>query len=153
MKLREIINQYLDDRSSKKILNRLKGLKTDMWLYYYEKFNSWEFPLEFYDLIPIWWKSGSNPKRALKVLDLVMKEIKIKFSEKEQLRYHNVSNGRMTNEEFDFWYDVIRTDNYEDTPEKKKYYDRSFAVETIQWWKDDVYNKLCGCGVFNENNI
>lgn len=129
---------FLDKKLSRKILNRLESLDRNKWLYIGDRFNRWEFPIEFYDLIPKWYMLGCNVKRAMLITSLTMQRIRTEFGYKEELRAHNVGM-KMTNDEFDFWYDNVRGSNNGNID---SYYDRVFKMEEIHWWEDAVWAKI-----------
>ncbi len=125
-----------------KLLNRFYESPKDMWIYYDHTFNSWEFPLEFYDLIPNWWFDSSMDRKH-QVLKPIAKLVKDEFGLKEELRYHNVQKGDMTDEEFEYWFK-----NKDEEWFFYNYYDKKRNIEKIQWWKEDVYQKLVELNIF-----
>ena len=50
----------------------------------------------------------------------------------------------MTNAEFEYWYENISMTNSKNRTDEafNKYYDRRMKIEELEWWKDDVYDKL-----------
>lgn len=117
-------NSAKDRRLAKKLVKRLKSLDEDYWLHFWEKLNNWEFPIEFYDLIPAWWSVGMDVRRAIFVVSPVLWEIESRFGEKERLWYSNVQKGRMTEDEFEYWYSL-------DEDELEKYYIKKAKTK---WW-------------------
>lgn len=64
------------------------------------------------------------------------------FSHEEQLRFHNVTIGKMTNKEFDYWYHyVCLSVSNEKEYSAISYYDKRSFMEEIEWWKDDSFVK------------
>lgn len=118
-----------------RIKKRLLSFDKELWLNFGWQFNFWEFPIQFYDLIPFWYRYGCNNKFASKLLCPMNDEIRRVFTEKEQLRYHNVFKGKKTDEEFEFWFsNRIKNNN--------DYYYMRYEVDKIKWWEKDVYKKL-----------
>jgi hypothetical protein len=140
MNIKESVINYRDSRLICKSVMRLISLNKNNWIRYGNKFNSWEFPIEFYDLIPKWWTIGSDIHRASKIIRPIRKIITDTFGEKEELRYHNVVNGKMSDSEFEYWW-TIRDDNL-DGDKFKSYYDKKFKMEELEWWKEEVFNKI-----------
>ena len=125
---------------SKKLMERLNETKKSEWLRIANTFNSWEFPISFYDLIPKWWgKPGMN--KASEVITPIIDRVKREFGEKEMLRFHNVTTGRMSNDEFEYWFDNIST-LMGSGKEVDKYYERLYFMQSIHWWEDEVFEKL-----------
>lgn len=135
--IRNAIKQNRDKILIQKLLLRLYCLDERLWLSFSEDFNSWKFPMEFYDLIPKWWRYKMPIKRASDLINPVMMAIREKFGHKEELRFHNVDRGGMTNDEFEYWYSI-----HENGAKAEEYYNRRFEIESIKWWEDDVYEKL-----------
>lgn len=142
-----IFEDYIDNKLSQKIIKRLLSTPKDEWLSIGHTFNRWEFPIEFYDLIPSWWSKEWDKHlrdRAFRITNSVASEISKEFSTKEQLRFHNVTIGSMTDEQFEYWFGNIRNN-----PNSSSiYYDRMFNIEKIKWWEDDTYSKIEKLNIF-----
>lgn len=135
-----------DERLAKKLVKRIYSLPKEEWIEVEHTFNRWRFPMKFYDLMPKWWlKKWDKQKgeRAIKIISPVMNIVHKEFGNKEELRYHNVYLGKMTNDEFEYWYDFARG-----TESISAYYDKKFNVEKIKWWDEDVYKKLSELNVW-----
>lgn len=141
------LRKLLDKRLSKRLVRRLYSTPKNEWLEILHNFNGWGFPLSFFDLIPRWWASDHDTMRKYNVIKPVMKIVKKEFSEEERLRYHNVSCLNMNNKEFDYWFKNVSY-NHSET----NYYSRRFKMNGLEWWRDDVYEKLEKSGVFNLPN-
>lgn len=125
-----------DKELSEKLIERLKTFDEDRWIDIAHTFNGWVFPTGFYDLVPNWWRMGTREHLVLRPL---MQMVTDKFGNKEQLRFHNVSMGNMSNEEFEYWYSI------RDNPDDKIYTDycnKRHAIEKLHWWKDEIFEKL-----------
>jgi len=132
-----------------RIKRRLLSFDKVRWIDFGWQFNNWDFPIEFYDLIPYWYRYGSHFKSGSKLIRPLMREIDKNFSNKEQLRHHNVLRGRMTDEQFNFWYDTCSLSNaYRNSKEDSwdNFYFREKGFKQIEWWKDEVYESLEKCG-------
>ncbi|HNQ42536.1 MAG TPA: hypothetical protein PKL22_10600 [Saprospiraceae bacterium] len=126
---------------ARKLVERLKSLPDDegQWIGYYDTFNKWEFPVEFYDLIPMGWTaelSREAMKKKSEIIHDVMEVVKNKYGDKEILRRHNVNHHHsMTNEEFEHWYSLS-------SDKQTEYHERRMYIERIHWWKDEVFKKI-----------
>lgn len=137
------INRISDNRRAKRLIKRLYELPKENWLRIDHTLNRWEFPMEFFDLMPHWWLLKKDMDRQMAIISPVMHIVNEEFGRKEQLRYHNVFNGKMTNEEFEYWFNLNRNDIDIHT-----YYDRKHKVKTLNWWQDDIFQKLSDAAVF-----
>ncbi len=134
-----MINKLTNFELSKKIMERLNETEKSEWLRIANTFNSWEFPISFYDLIPKWWgKPGMN--QAAEVITPIIDRVKREFGEKEMLRFHNVTKGRMSDSEFEYWFDNLSTSGVD--KEYAKYYNRKCFIQSLNWWEDEVFEKL-----------
>lgn len=138
----EMIKNYLDKRLSDKLVKRLMILPKDQWLEYGHIFNTWGFPVEFYDLLPNWWKGSFPMKRAARIINNVTEVIKSEFGNKEELRYHNVFCGNMYDLEFEYWFNNVRIGCENHEKSFNLYYNRKNKFGNIRFWDDDVYEKL-----------
>src|ERR1700679_943454 len=125
-------------RLQRKMIDRLWTIDKREWLSIGHGLNNWEFSHHFYDLIPKWW--NKRPRKWVVFLQPISDVIDKEFSHKEQLRYHNVQCGSITNEEFEYWYDHVRGDGR--NAEKTDYYDRRRYIDRIEWWKDEVFEAI-----------
>lgn len=113
-----------------------KSQKEDL-LEFYRDFNYGKIPLPMYHLIPDWW-TLDNERRfqfTIKVLD----KIRTVCTEKELSKNHNVFHGKMSYDEFEYWFDncSLRSGKFDEN-----FYPRRNTIENLHWWKDDVFNKL-----------
>jgi hypothetical protein len=140
------LNEICDQRRANKMIAKLHTLPKDSWIALARQLNGWEFPMEFREFTPRWWgKKGKwNSKRMMAIISPLMKVVNDEFGNKEQLRYHNVFKGKMTNAEFEYWYENISVINSKNRTDEafNKYYDRRRKIEELEWWKDEVYEKL-----------
>jgi hypothetical protein len=140
------LNEISDRKRANKMIAKLHTLPKENWLAYDRQFNRWEFPMDFREFTPSWWgkKERWYSKRKMAIISPLMEIVMNEFGYKEQLRYHNVFKGKMTNAEFEYWYEnKIMTSSKNRTDEAfNKYYDRRRKLEELEWWKDDVYVKL-----------
>ena len=141
--IKDRFHKWQDERLAQRLIERLYTLEEWQWIPAEHTFNSWKFPLEFYDLIPKWWKRGMKINRAMRVISPVMDVVHTKFGRKEELRYHNVHKGKMTNDEFEFWYNLDRNGN-----NLSDYYDKRYKVEQIKWWDEETFKKLSELNVW-----
>jgi hypothetical protein len=146
--IRRILNNWFDSILIKKLLKRLESLDKDYWLWYGHQFSDWRFPVEFYDLIPRWYsKRGRYIRdRRYKLTRPIFERIYSEFSVEEQLRFHNVIVGRMSEAEFDYWYSISCTDK----EAERTYYDRHFYVKQLRWWENEIFEKLRSIGLVND---
>ena len=129
-----------DKELANKLLERLKERSQDEWLFIGWKFNHWEFPLSFYDLIPSWWNPHCERggkvfdwKRHSAVMQPMSQLIDKTFSRKDQLHFHNVKmREAMTPSEFEYWWGLSNEDQTE-------YHGRSMKIEQLEWWRDDIF--------------
>lgn len=131
---------FIDKVRQRKCIKRLKSIDKKEWLSIWNELNSWKWPEQLDTCKPRWWRWKALPKKTYVFTKPLIEIIDQEFSEKEHLRFHNVAMGRMKEVEFDYWYYNIRG-NYE-SELFKKYYDRVFVIEAIEWWKDDVFNAI-----------
>ncbi len=129
------IQRLHDEYLKRKIIERIQSIDRRQWIAIEHKFNRWEFPVEFYNLIPKWWK-GFGDDQHHDFISPVCNFISNNFNNKEKLEYHNVWNGCMTLEEFEYWW------NTRNTIKNTEYYHKRSNIQKIKWWEDDVYNKL-----------
>jgi len=149
-----------NNRISRKIIKRLYEIPKDQWIPIYSKFNIWEFPEQFYDLIPMidpyCWKGIGYKKKcntALKIIAPVLAIITKEFGEKELLRYHNVNYGDMTYDEFEYWYEKVRPHINivgKTSIQSSEYHNRKNKINKIKFWEDDIFEKLCKADVWEE---
>jgi hypothetical protein len=109
--------------------------------------------MKFYDLVPTWWLKKKKADRPMRIISPLMDIVKNEFGEKEQLRYHNVYKGKMTNAEFEYWWDNFSNTNRSkpsvfNDEKHKKYYERSCIINELHWWEDDVFEKLSAAKVW-----
>lgn len=141
--VRAIKERFQDWQLSNRLVQRLRSMEKEKWIYISHTFNSWEFPVEFYDLIPKWWNQPVHYKRKCKVINPLMTIVDKHFTRKEQLRYHNVFRGKMSNDEFEYWF-YLDTNGLDIT----EYYERKWKIEGLRWWQDDVFEKLTDAKVW-----
>jgi hypothetical protein len=130
---------FFDKLRQKRIIKRL--LKTDKkyWIAIGHDLNGWIMPPQFYDLIPSWWnRNGGIARKSFVFIRPISEIIDSEFSRKEQLRFHNVFKGKMTDAEFEYWWQNT-TINRENT---LAYYDKAFFIEKVEWWKDDIFEAI-----------
>lgn len=139
------IQNFFDKRLCNKIANRFNMLDKNMWLSYGHTFNRWQFPEDFYDLMPRWYRKGNrgrlNTNRYMTIYRTAAKLVDSHFTNKEQLRYHNVIMGKMSEGEFEYWYENISRINVTDQV-INKFYARRDKINEIEWWKDEVFEKI-----------
>lgn len=123
---------------------RLMATDKIYWIYIQHTLNMWRIPEQFYDLRPLWWKFGKLPRKTYNFINPIMQIVNAQFSEKEKLRYHNVYVGKMTNEEFEYWYEncSMRSPEPKNNESINIYYERRWFIDKIEWWKDDVFNVI-----------
>jgi polyhydroxyalkanoate synthesis regulator phasin len=139
------ITEILDRRRVRGMLAKLHSLPKEEWIRIGHQFNSWTFPMEFYEFMPNWWvKKGKwNGDRAYRIVHPICETVRNEVGEKEGLRYHNVYKGKMTNEEFEYWFANIRMQSKNINEDlTRKYYDRRVKMDTVRWWEDEVFEKL-----------
>lgn len=137
------LNEISDRRRAKKMVAKLHTLPKESWIAIDRQFNVWEFPMEFREFMPRWWMKKRTIERAMAIISPLMKVVKNEFGNKEQLRFHNVFKGKMTNAEFEYWYENVSMSNGNRSEEAvKKYYERRRKVDELEWWKDEVFEKL-----------
>lgn len=136
-----------DENLSKKLVKRLFTLQFWEWFGVSHNFNNWLIHEKFYDLIPKDWNNYKvyNCDRKYKIITPLMDEINKGISKKASLRFHNVDRGKMNDIEFNAWYE-----NKENFLWCEKYNERKEAMENLEWWEDDVFNKLVECGFINQ---
>lgn len=137
-RLSDIKLSFWDKRLQKKFIKRLLSIDKSRWIGINRTFNFWSIPPEFYDLIPKWWKYNKLPRKTFAFIRPVMQIIDDVFTKEEQLRYHNVQKGKMTDAEFTFWNSM---DSFGEE-RVSRYYDRADYMDKIEWWKDDVFEKI-----------
>lgn len=132
-----------DDLLAVALLERLITLPKENWTHYYRKFNHWGFPDDFYDLIPDWYDPRVlNTDRLMAINTKVMERIKNEFTNEAILRIHNVEYGRMTDDEFTYWYHNRDRDEI-----FSKYYPREKQFKELHFWDDDVWERLKSAGL------
>jgi len=140
MNILEEFQKWQDERVSRRIVERLFTFPKDRWVQFDWIFNQWDFPIEFYDLIPRGYNSYTM-KRKYRVIEKVCDVFRENVSWEVQLRFHNVvMNKRMTDKEFDYWFS-LRFDDEKDN-KNSIYFERKKQFENIEFWKDDVYERL-----------
>lgn len=145
--IRRILENWFDAILTKKLLKRLESLDRRDWLWYDNQFNNWGFPVEFYDLIPRWWNSSKVRKgRRFELIWPVCERIQNEFSRKDQLRFHNVGERRMSEAEFDYWYSITKIND----EAVRIYYHRYYEVRKLKWWEDETFEKLKSIGLVND---
>ncbi len=144
--IRRILDNWFDAILTKKLLKRLESLDKRDWLWYGHQFNNWAFPIEFYDLIPKWYRRHGRyiGDRRFKIINPVCERIRDAFSLKDELWFNNVVNGRMSESEFEYWFS-LRNGNTETS-----YYHRLFEVKELKWWEDETFEKLKSIGLVND---
>ncbi len=132
------------EKEANLLVKKLHSLDKDLWLHIGHTLNSWKFPLEFYDVMPKWYLKNTSMKIAQKLINPVLEEIHKQFGHKEELRYHNVFRGKMSDLEFEYWYDnfSIGNINGKNRGGGDEYYDRKFAIEKLKWWEDEIWEKI-----------
>lgn len=137
------IQNKLDKRLVRRLIKKLNSLPEDNWIEYAHTFNKWEFPMDFYNLIPKWW-GLKNMDRMYEVIRSVHDAIRVKFGEKEEMKYHHLNELKSTEGAFEDWWAKRNSDEIEE------HIRRSIKYESIKWWKDDVFNRLQAAGFFDE---
>ena len=99
----KFIQKKLDQRLVKRLIKRLHSLPENNWIEYGHTFNKWEFPMDFYSLIPRWW-GLKNMDRMYEVIRSVHDAIRVKFGEKEELMYHHLNELKSTEGAFEDWW-------------------------------------------------
>lgn len=136
-KLGDIKLSIVDKRLQRKFIKRLLSIEKNKWVAINHTFNRWQIPPEFYDLIPKWWGYNNLPKKTFAFIRPIMEIVDNIFTKEEQLRYHNVEKGKMTDAEFTYWYSIERFEK-----DIMKYYEKRKYMDSIEWWKDDVFGKI-----------
>jgi len=131
------IQKYLDKRLANKLLERLLSRDKKEWMYFYHCFNTWQFPPTFYDLIPEWWGRPLKGDRMYFVISKVISEIRNEISEKELLRFNNVRMGKMTNDEYEYWWEIKGDDD-----RMMAFYKRQNYYHSVKFWQDNVFKKI-----------
>lgn len=140
-KIKTKIQLWQDKTLAKKLVKRLHTIDKEQWIRINHTFNRWDFPIEFYDIMPKWWLDESRQgwmDRKHEIISPVMEVIDTVFSRKEQLMYHNVTVGKMTEQEFEYWYDM----NTKDDKKVIDFYTRESLINSIKWWEDETFEKL-----------
>lgn len=146
LSLVRFLNEISDKRRANRMVAKLHTLPKENWIAFDWQFNRGEFPIEFREFTPIWWckKGKFNSERMMTIISPLMDVVEDEFGEKEQLRFHNVFKGKMTNAEFEYWYENISMINGKNRTDeaRNKYYDRRRKIDELEWWKDEVFDKL-----------
>lgn len=125
------------------LIAKLKTIDKGVWLHIGHTLNGWEFPIDLYDVMPHWYLTNRSIKRAMKLISPVIKVIRDEFGNKEELRFHNVVRGSMSNLEFEYWYDNFSIEGSKNTGQPENtYYERSYEMDRLEWWKDEIWEKI-----------
>jgi len=128
---------FLDRWRQKRIIKKLLTIDKNYWMGINHTLNRWRIPQELHSIFPRWYKKSRLPKKAFAFITPIMKIIDAEFSHEEQLRYHNVVKGKMTDAEFDYWYSQDRFGKL-----SEEYYIKREYMDKIDWWKEDVFEKI-----------
>lgn len=134
---------FIDSLYINKMKKKLNETPKDEWLSIYETLNKWEFPVVFYKHIPLYVYDGTKKShdRHYNIIRKIMESIEEEFSRKEILKFHNQIGGKyMSDSHFEYWYNNVRR-----SENSGEYYRRLFLFEDIEWWKDNVFEKLESC--------
>lgn len=129
---------FLDKCRQRRIIRKIKTIDKLQWTGMEHTFNRWEWPRQLWQFIPPWWLDEKLPRKAYVFLRPICDLLKSTFTDKERSRYHNVIMGRMTEGEFEYWYEnlsLVRGDEKTNAA----YYDKVNFMEQLEWWKDDVF--------------
>ena len=140
-----VLTSALDRRKAKRMVAKIHTIPKEKWMELEHQFNRWQFPMEFREFAPrLWGKKGKwDSERMSAIISPLVKVVNDEFGHKEMLRFHNVCKGKMTNIEFEYWYDNVSMSNRNRSEDAfRKYYDRRKKIDELEWWKDDVFEKL-----------
>lgn len=140
-RLYDIIDAY----RARKIIERLQEINKSEWARICYSFEKWEFPIEFYDLMPSWWNdfvtnNYGKTAREYNIIYPVIHKIRKEIGRYGVLRYLHVTVRLINPDEFEYWYSRFGEQYNEE--EFNAYHEKKRKFKKIRWWDDEVFSKL-----------